>query len=110
MGTPEREVETHWLKEHRSRRTSRFLKGPISLVSLQTAASLPGKALALYLAIRHRADLRRCPEVTLPTDYLAAWGILKDAKHRAMATLVDAGLVKTADRQPGQTTKVTLCK
>ncbi len=108
--TGETEVETAWLKDRRRQRALRFLKGPISLVSLQVAAQLPGKAMVLYLAIRHRADLRRSPEVTLPAGYLAAWNIRKDAKSRALVALENAGLVKIVSRQPGQSTKVTLCK
>ena len=43
--------------------------------------------------IRHRADLQRCEEVSLPTAYLAAWGINKDAKRRAIAALEQAKLI-----------------
>ncbi len=106
--SPEREVETSWLKERQRRRASRYLKGPVPLALLQKAAPLPGKALALYLAIRHRFDLRRTPEVTLPADYLAAWGIDKDAKRRSLATLEAAGLIRVAGRGPGRSIRVAL--
>ena len=99
---PETEVETAWLKGQRHRRASRFLKGPVPLASLQKAAQLPVKALALYLAIRHRADLRRSSEVTLPAGYLVSWGINKDAKRRALAALEGAGLVRVVGRRPGR--------
>ncbi len=105
---PEREVETPWLKERRARRASRYLKGPVPLALLQKAAPLPGKALALYLAIRHRFDLRRTPEVTLPADYLAAWGINKDAKRRSLAALEAAGLIRVVGRGPGRSIRVAL--
>ncbi len=105
---PEREVESAWLRAQRRRRVSRFLKGPVPLVSLQDAARHTGKALALYLAIRHRADLRRTPDVTLPADYLAAWGINKDAKRRSLATLEAAGLICVAGRGPGRSIRVAL--
>ncbi len=103
---PEREVETPWLKERRRRRASRYLKGPVPLALLQEAAPLPGKALALYLAIRHRFDLRCTPEVTLPADYLAAWGIDKDAKRRSLVTLEAAGLIRVVGRGPGRSIRV----
>ncbi len=106
--SPEREVETPWLKERRARRASRYLKGPVPLVSLQAAARLPGKALALYLAIRHRADLRRAPDVTLPANYLAAWGIDKDAKRRSLVTLEAAGLIRVVGRGSGRSIRVAL--
>ncbi len=105
---PEREVDTSWRKERRRRHASRYLKGPAPLVLLQAAARLPGKVLALYLAIRHRADLRRSPEVTLPADYLAAWGINKDAKRRSLATLETAGLIRVVGRGPGRSIRVAL--
>ena len=108
--TSEAEVETIWLRAQRHRRASRFLKGPIPLALLQEAARLRGRALALYLAIWHRADLRRSPEVSLPTDYLAAWGIDKDAKRRAITPLERAGLVRVVDRGLGRSLKVALIK
>jgi hypothetical protein len=103
---PEREVDTSWRKERRRRRAPRYLKGPVPLALLQKATALPGKALALYLAIRHRFDLRRTPEVTLPADYLAAWGINKDAKRRSLATLEAAGLIRVVGRGPGRSIRV----
>ena len=81
---------------------------PIPLITLQKAACLPGKALGLYLAIRHRADLQRCEEVSLPTAYLAAWGINKDAKRRAIAALGQAELIRIVDRRPGHSARVAL--
>ena len=69
------EIETRWSQSGRKRSTARFLKGPVSLESLQTASRLPGRALQLYLAIRHRCDLRRSKSVTLPAAYLEGWGI-----------------------------------
>ena len=105
---PESEIETSWLKERRARRASRYLKGPVPLALLQKAAALPGKALALYLALRHRFDLRRTPEVTLPADYLAAWGINKDAKRRSLAALEAAGLIRVVGRGPGRSIRVAL--
>ena len=104
------EVETVWLREQRRRRASRFLKGPIPLALLQEAARLRGRALALYLVIRHRTALRRSPELSLPTNYLAAWGIDKDAKRRAITALERAGLVRVVDRGPGRSLKVALIK
>ena len=103
---PEREVETSWRKERRHRRVARYLKGPVPLALLQEAARLPGKALALYLAIRHRSDLRRVPDVTLPTNYLATWGINKDAKRRSLATSEAAGLIRVVGRGPGRSIRV----
>ncbi len=62
------EVETAWVRKQRQRRAARFLKGPIKLDLLHRAAKLPGKALAVFLAVRHRADLQDAAKVTLPTN------------------------------------------
>ena len=84
----------------------RFLKGPIPLSILQRAGSLPGKALAMYLAIRHRCDLQGSNETTVPTGYLESWGISKDTKKRALDALEGEGLV-AVERQTGRTTRVS---
>ena len=76
----------------RSHPTARFLKGPVSLVSLAVAARLPGKALAVYLATRHRCDLEDRSTVTLPAALLQQFGVGRDAKARALRALKDAGL------------------
>ena len=102
----EKEVETAWVRNQRQRRLARFLKGPIKLDLLQRAAQLPGKALVVLLAIRHRADLRGASNVTLPTEYLALWGVGRDAKRRALATLEGAGLIRIVDRRSGHSTVV----
>ncbi len=102
------EVDTFWTHNRRRKQASRFLKGPIPLVLLLKASCFPGKALGLYLAIRHRADLQRCEEVTLPTAYLAKWGINKDAKRRGIAALEQANLIQIVDRRPGHSTRVAI--
>ncbi len=104
----EAEVETVWLRGQRLRRASRFLKGPIPLAVLQKAARLPGRSLALYLAIRHRVDLQKSREVSLPTEYLAHWGISKYSKLRAIAALERIELIRVVDRAPGKSIRVAL--
>ncbi len=104
----ETEVETVWTKKQRRKNLLRFLKGPIPLTALQHAAQMPGKTLALYLAIRHRADLTSTSTVSLPASYLNAWGIDKDAKRRAIASLEQAGLIETTERRAGRSVKVTI--
>jgi 5-methylcytosine-specific restriction protein A len=50
----DREVQTGALRDYEKRTQGQFLKGPISLQPIALAARLPGKALAVYLAIaRH---------------------------------------------------------
>ena len=102
----EAEVETPWTLAGRKRIAGRFLK-KTSLEPLQRAAALPGRALHLYLAIRHRCDLQRSRTTTLPSAYLRMWGINKDAKYRALLMLESAKLV-AVDRRPGHTVVVTI--
>ena len=90
----------------RKRIAGRFLK-KTPLDPLQRAAQLPGRALHLYLAIRHRCDLRRAKTTTLPSAYLRTWSLDKYAKRRALAELEGAGLI-AVDRRPGRTAVVTL--
>lgn len=100
------EVKTRWSGAKGHRIARRFLK-KTPLDPLQRAARLPGRALHVYLAIRHRCDLRREPRVTLPAAYLQAFGIGKDAKRRALAELETAGLIHV-ERLAGRTARVTL--
>ena len=90
-----------------SRPTARFLKGPVPLVSLAVAARLPGKALAVYLAIVHRRDLTHEPTVTLPSTLLREFGVDRDSKARALRALDDAGLARV-ERTNGRAARITL--
>ncbi len=100
------EVKTRWSGATGNRIAGRFLK-KTPLDPLQRAARLPGRALHVYLAIRHRCDLRREQRVTLPAAYLQAFGIGKDVKRRALAELETAGLIRV-ERLVGRTARVTL--
>jgi hypothetical protein len=101
------EIETAALSRRRRKRQSRFLKGPISLAALQSAAVLPGKALAVYLCIRHRCDMTGRSTITLPASLLADFGIRRDTKARALRDLETAGLIDVA-RAPGRSAGITL--
>ncbi len=100
------EVKTRWSGAKGNRIAARFLK-KTPLGPLQRAARLPGRALHVYLSIRHRCDLRREQMVTLPAAYLRAFGIGKDVKRRALAELETAGLIRV-ERLVGRTARVTL--
>jgi hypothetical protein len=101
------EVETEASRTPARRLAERFLKGPIPLTPLAIAARLPGKALAVYLAIRYRRDLTREPAVTLPSRLLAAFEVDKDCKARALRALEGAGLI-TVERSDGRAARITL--
>jgi DNA-binding MarR family transcriptional regulator len=101
------EVETAALRAAKTRHLSRFLKGPIPLRDVAAASRLPGRALAVFLAINHRQALTRNSVVTLPRNLLADLGVTKDAKARALRALEAAGLVRV-ERQPGQSPRIRL--
>jgi DNA-binding transcriptional ArsR family regulator len=101
------EVETDASRRQTTRLQARFLKGPIALSDLWTAGRLPGQALALYLVIRHQSDLTGSPVVTTPAGLLKRFGIDKDAKSRALKSLLGANLI-TLDQRPGKSTRIAL--
>ena len=72
---------------------SEFLKGPIPLAWLGTAAKLPGKTLATAVAIMFEVGRRRSPEITLTTAILQRFGVSRKAKYRALKHLQSAGLI-----------------
>jgi DNA-binding MarR family transcriptional regulator len=99
------EIKTQWASRVRSRK--RFLKGPVPLAAIAQAARLPGKALAVYLAVRHECDLKRRSTVTLPASLLHEFGVHRDAKARALRELEKAGLVRV-ERKAGRAARITL--
>jgi hypothetical protein len=84
-----------------------FLKGPIHLEWLGTAAKLPGKALATALAIMFEVGRRRSTEITLTTAILQRFGVGRKAKHRALTHLQSAGLI-AVHREPRRNPVVTI--
>lgn len=103
------EVETTLSRRHGARLKSRFLKGPIPMTELWSAAQLPGQALALYLAIRHQSDISGSAVVALPATLMDRFGIGKDAKSRSLKNLCAAGLV-SVEQKPGHSARVRLLK
>ena len=103
----ESEVETSALRDMLQRPSDRFLKGPIPVRWIVRAGELPGRALLVLLAIRHRADLARNPWVTLPAKVMADFRFDKFTKLRAVAELERAGLVRVR-RQTGRATQMRL--
>jgi hypothetical protein len=84
-----------------------FLKGPFLLSEMTPVARMPGKALGLWLLIRHRTAVNRGHPCTLPARVLAEWGIGRDAKIDALRRLEQAGLI-CVERPKGYMLKVKL--
>jgi hypothetical protein len=85
----------------------RFLKGPVPLVWLQTAAALPGKTLHIAIVLWYRAGLTGSMTVKLGSQDLEAMGVARDAKYSGLDRLQAAGLI-SIDRQRGRAPVVTL--
>ncbi len=87
----------------------RFFYGALPHSILRLVSSLPGKALATYLAIWDRCKLEgRGIPVTLPNAFaLDPWGVDRHAKGRALRTLERAGLI-TVERSLGRAPRITL--
>jgi len=103
-------VGTLRLKETQAqRKASQFLKGPIPLTWLQKAASLPGKALAVALAIQFKRGLNGNNDAIAVTTKLVQKIVEMNRKtlYRAIADLERAGLIKV-ERQRGQSPRVTI--
>ena len=103
----ETEVQTSFTRQAKIRRGERFLKGPIPLRDIAAAAQLPGKSLALFLAVHHQSALTGHPVVTVPTRLLAELGISRSTKARCLKSLEDAGLVAVV-RSRGRAARIQL--
>jgi hypothetical protein len=99
---PERKVEPQ-------KQRQKFLKGPVPLPWLMTASKLPGKALAVGIALRFRQGLTGAPTIALPSTLLSRFGVDRHAKRRALDALEQNGLI-AVDRQPGKNPVVTILK
>jgi hypothetical protein len=74
--------------------SGRFIKGPLPFKWMCVAASLPGRALAVGLALWFEAGCKKCNTVTLTSKLLSSFGVERGAKMRALHNLKDAGLIK----------------
>ncbi len=92
-----------------SNRQQRFLKGPVPLHWLIAASQLPGKALAVGIAIWFRAGLTRSSSITLSSSHLALWGIDRSAKLRALNALEEASLI-ALERRNGKNPIITIIR
>ncbi len=89
------------------RKQDLFLKGPIPLLWLSTAAALPGKALNVALAIRWVSDLSKAAEIYVTKAALQHFGLSEDAYRDGLKRLEQAGLVGVF-RRTGQRARVRI--
>ena len=91
----------------RSKRSQQFLKGPVPMPWLDRAANLPGKALAVGLAIWRLSGAMKSPTVRLSNTEVKYLGVDRFAKARALRLLQEAGLLAVQQKR-GQLPLVTL--
>jgi hypothetical protein len=91
----------------RPRAGEKFLKGPIPLDWLSTAARLPGKSLHVAIAIWFTASLAKSATVPLSNIAGLPFGLDRNAKYRALQWLEEAGLI-SVERKLGRAPVVTL--
>ena len=84
-----------------------FLKGPIPLLWLSSVAALPGKAMAVGLAIWWRVGLRKTAEIRLTGSHLKRFGVGRKAGYRCLAAMERDGLIRV-QRQRGKAPIVTV--
>jgi hypothetical protein len=85
-----------------------FVRGPLPLAWFTAAAKLPGKALAVALAIWFESGRRRCaPTIILTTAILDRFNVGRKAKYRALKHLQDARLI-VVHKKPRRNPVVTI--
>jgi hypothetical protein len=101
------EVETEHMRELKARRAEHYLRGPIRIADIHAAAKLGPSYALLLLAIHHRGTVTGQSTMTLPSGYLADFGIDRNAKARGLKMLERAKLI-TVKRIAGHSAVVQL--
>jgi hypothetical protein len=101
------EVETEYSRRAKAAKAAHYLGSSIRIADIQDAAKLGGPCLALLLAIYFRRDVTGQERVTLPTSFLAEFGIDRSAKRRGLKLLEQAKLINVK-RATGRTAVVEL--
>jgi hypothetical protein len=88
-------------------KTKPFLRGPIPLEWLGTAAMLPGKTLNVAIALWWRHGMARGKPFKLTRMALKTLNVGRDAASAGLARLEQAGLI-LVERKPGQRPFITI--
>ena len=95
-------------QEKMKRKGGRFVKGPIPQPWLASAAALPGKALAVGIAIWYRSGIEKSKEsIKICPTALEQFNLKARTGRRGLAELEKAGLVSVV-RHRGRCPRVTL--
>ena len=93
--------------DRQSKFGGKFIKGPIPLEWITTAAKLPGKALHVASVCCYLRGLRQSDTFDLSNTVVRDFGIGPRAKHAGLASLETGGLVRV-ERPAGRCPRVTL--
>ena len=99
------DVTTRKLVE--SPKAALFLRGPIPLAWLGSAAALPGKSLHVGIALWWLHGMAKGKPFKLTQKALQTLNIERDAASAALVRLEQAGLIRVV-RQPGQRPTVSM--
>ncbi len=95
-------------RRSRKRQAGEFIRGPLPLAWVSHAATLPGKSLAVGMAIWFRTGCRPDRKyVSVCNSTLKRFGVSRTAGYRALRALEQAGLI-TVERHRGRCPRVTL--
>lgn len=95
-------------RESAHRRHGQFIKGPIPAWWVKRAATLPGKALAVGMAIWFmRGVTEELKGIAVTGKLIAGYGVKRKAGYHALKVLEANGLI-LVDRQRGRSPRVTL--
>ena len=86
-----------------------FIKGPIPMAWISSAANLPGKAVHVALAIFWLAGMKPQQPVKMTRKALNLFNASEDAYRDALPRLEAAGLIKVS-RSPGQRALVEIVR
>jgi hypothetical protein len=101
------EVETECSRRVKAIRAANILHANIRIDDIRAAIELGGSCLALLLLIHFRRDVLGQEKVTLPSSFLAEFGIDRSAKRRGLECLDRAKLINVK-RAIGHTAVVEL--
>jgi len=94
---------------YKNRKLKRFLRGPIPLDWIATAARLPGKSLHVAITLYYWQGLRRSHKVRMSMALLKDFGVSRWAAYRGLAALERAGLVHV-ERLAGRSPRVEIIR
>lgn len=101
------EVQTEYVRRLKASRAEHYLYGPVRIADVRAASKLGGVCLALLVAIHFRRAVTERETVTLPSGFLAEFGIDKSAKQRGLKRLEEAKLINVK-RAVGHTAVIEL--